>query len=424
MENTAHSDASTPPLHTTQPPRDFVSDPPPQPTMQAYSPATNEITRGGSNPLNDLKPDRVPPELKKVGSDWWAIFNPNVPRVLDVNLNLTLIHESVVCCVRFSPDGKYLATGAKRTTQIYDVKTGAIRCVLEDEGASKTDDLYIRSVCFSPDGKYLATALEDKKIRVWDIAKREIRIAFEGHTDDIYSLDFSRDGKFIVSGSADRTARIWDVATGTCKTLAITEPETTDACLTSVAISPDGRFVAAGSLDMLVRIWDIASGALVERLKGHKDSVYSVAFHPDGRGLVSGSLDKSLKYWDITSVLKEPTQTVVGLSESSTVASNSVPIVGAEEGGEMGSTCAVAFTGHTDYVLTVAVSPDGAWVASGSKDTGVQFWNPADAQAQVILHGHKNSVISIDLSPTGGVLASGSGDWFVRVWSYTTINQS
>jgi hypothetical protein len=41
------------------------------------------------------------------------------------------------------------------------------------------------------------------------------------------------------------------------------------------------------------------------------------------------------------------TQTVVGLSQSSTVASNSVPIVGAEEGGEKGSTCAVAFTGHT-----------------------------------------------------------------------------
>ena len=35
-----------------------------------------------------------------------------------------------------------------------------------DDAASKTGDLYIRSVCFSPDGKYLATGAEDKQIRV------------------------------------------------------------------------------------------------------------------------------------------------------------------------------------------------------------------------------------------------------------------
>jgi len=42
-------------------------------------------------------------------------------------------------------------------------------------------------------------------------------------------------------------------------------------------------------------------------------------------------------------------------------------------------------------VLSVAVSPDGAWVVSGSKDRGVQFWNPKDAQTQLMLQGHKNS---------------------------------
>ena len=38
--------------------------------------------------------------------------------------------------------------------------------VLEDTQASKTGDLYIRSVCFSPDGQYLATGADDKQIRV------------------------------------------------------------------------------------------------------------------------------------------------------------------------------------------------------------------------------------------------------------------
>ena len=73
---------------------------------------------------NDLA--SYPPDLKREGSDWFALFNPNpkVKKVLDVNLVHTLTHESVVCCVRFSQDGKWLATGCNRTAQIYDAKTG------------------------------------------------------------------------------------------------------------------------------------------------------------------------------------------------------------------------------------------------------------------------------------------------------------
>jgi len=74
---------------------------------------------------DDLDPHSLPPELKKEGSDWFAVFNPKVKRVLDVSLVHTLVHESVVCCVRFSADGKYLATGCNQTAQIYDTKTGA-----------------------------------------------------------------------------------------------------------------------------------------------------------------------------------------------------------------------------------------------------------------------------------------------------------
>lgn len=71
-----------------------------------------------------------------------------------------------------------------------------------------------------------------------------------------------------------------------------------------------------------------------------------------------------------------------------------------------------------DYVLSVAISPDGQWVVSGSKDRSIQFWNIATGQAQFMLQGHKNSVISIDLAKSGGLLASGSGDCHARIWSY------
>lgn len=44
-----------------------------------------------------------------------------------------------------------------------------------------------------------------------------------------------------------------------------------------------------------------------------------------------------------------------------------------------------------DFVLSVALTTDGQWVLSGSKDRGVQFWDPQTGAAQLMLQGHKNS---------------------------------
>lgn len=120
------------------------------------------------NELAKLLPESLPEHLRRMGDDWHAVFNPTATRVLDVNLVHHLTHESVVCCVRFSHDGKYVATGSNRSAQIFEVASGQQVSQLIDETVDKDGDLYIRSVCFSPDGRYLATGAEDKLIRVSD----------------------------------------------------------------------------------------------------------------------------------------------------------------------------------------------------------------------------------------------------------------
>ncbi|KAJ5825501.1 general transcription repressor [Penicillium riverlandense] len=370
-------------------------DPRASPQIARPTPPGQSLVRERpGNMLANWNLDDLPPNQKREGADWFAVFNPEVPRVLDVELVHHLVHDSVVCCVRFSRDGKYLATGCNRSAQIFDVSTGQNVATLQDENVDKDGDLYIRSVCFSPDGKYLATGAEDKQIRVWDIAARTIKHIFTGHEQDIYSLDFAGNGRYIASGSGDKTVRLWDILDGKLVyTLSIEDGVTT------VAMSPDGHYVAAGSLDKSVRVWDTTTGYLVERLEnpdGHKDSVYSVAFAPNGRDLVSGSLDKTIKLWELN-----------------------VPR-NVHHGGSKGGKCLRTFEGHKDFVLSVCLTPDGQWVMSGSKDRGVQFWDPMTGNAQMMLQGHKNSVISVAPSPTNNLFATGSGDMRARIWRYSS----
>ncbi|KAF8317567.1 transcriptional repressor rco-1 [Clavulina sp. PMI_390] len=372
------------------------------------------------------------PEFKKEGKGWYAIFNPRMPRVLDVDLCLTLPHEAVVCCVRFSPDGKLLATGCNRVAHIYEISTGAKKSVLAHEADS---DIYVRGLAFTPDGKYLITGAEDHHVRVWNVDQGTLHSDFQGHQQEVYTLSISRNGKLVASGSGDQTVRLWEIDTACCKVLEIVEPQHIDAGVTSVAISPDSRWVAAASLDQVVRIWDIATGTLLERLRGHVDAVYSVRFNSNGRGVITGSLDSTWKYWDILPMVRAVSNAnrVAGgphgvrrlaLMQGTTVSSAGLPIPSDKKDGvgELGSSCTATGAGHKDYVLSVGIPPDGEWIVSGSKDCSLQIWSLDDVEAHVMIAGHKSPVISTDFSPTGGMIASCSGDFLARVWRYSNIS--
>ena len=154
------------PLGIGSTPQQAPSMPYPGASPQIGRPSSPPQYHNVGNVLADLDPEDMRSDQKRVGSDWYAVFNPIVRRVLDVELVHNLVHESVVCCVRFSHDGRYVATGCNRSAQIYEVGTGNQVTKLQDDSVDKDGDLYIRSVCFSPDGMYLATGAEDKQIRV------------------------------------------------------------------------------------------------------------------------------------------------------------------------------------------------------------------------------------------------------------------
>ncbi len=81
------------------------------------------------------------------------------------------------------------------------------------------------------------------------------------------------------------------------------------------------------------------------------------------------------------------------------------------------------YRGHTAGVQSVAWSPDGSHVVSGSIDKTVQVWNALTGEQRGLYQGHTDIVMTVAWSPNGYSLASGSADGTVRVWDATTEKQ-
>jgi WD40 repeat protein len=76
--------------------------------------------------------------------------------------------------------------------------------------------------------------------------------------------------------------------------------------------------------------------------------------------------------------------------------------------------------GHMDRVMFVAFSPDGTRIASGSKDRTVRIWNSATGEQEALLGGHTDQVMSVGFSHKGDLIVSGSKDKSVQVWNTMT----
>ena len=116
------------------------------------------------NRLADLDPYELIPSKLQEHDDWLVIHNPKLPRDLDIELKRSILHGSVVTCVRFSSDSLWVAVGINLSALIYEVERGAeiFRFTID----ATTEELYVRAVCFDTQVVHLAVGAEDGIIRV------------------------------------------------------------------------------------------------------------------------------------------------------------------------------------------------------------------------------------------------------------------
>jgi len=235
----------------------------------------------------------------------------------------------------------------------------------------------------------------------------------------VNAIAISPDGMLIASGGYKGVVRIWDSRSHQ----PIGKAGKHQSYIYSLCFSPDSRWLVSASKDKTIRKWDCGTGqAIGSPLLGHTDDVNSVC--TDGQRIISGSVDGTIRIWscDTHELIGAPidlgnTVWAVAVSNNGHIAAGVVEVVyiiGIE------TRQRIALRGHTGNVWTVAISPDGSQVVSGSTDRTIRIWDVQTRRETHKLDGHENSVNYVAFSSDGHWIASGSDDTTVRVWNSQT----
>jgi len=242
---------------------------------------------------------------------------------------------------------------------------------------------------WSTDGMLLATGSYDGVARIW--ARNGALIhTLRGHKGPIFSLKWNKQGNYLLSGSYDKTTIVWDVSGST----GFIEQQFTDHEAPALDVDwKDNDTFASCSTDKTVHICRVGVSRPLRVYKGHMDEVNAVKWDPSGNLLASCSDDCTAKVWDMRSDRTDPLYD---------------------------------FTSHKQEIYTVKWSPTGpgsknmlkkAMLATASFDGSVRLWNIDDGSCYRIFSRHRDSVYSVAFSPSGEYLASGSLAGQLYIWN-------
>lgn len=231
----------------------------------------------------------------------------------------------------------------------------------------------------------------------------------------------------IISGSRDKTVMVWTL---TREEGSYGYPRRSlhghNHFVQDVVVSSDGQFCLSGSWDGTLRLWDLATGGTTRRFVGHTKDVLSVAFSVDNRQIVSGSRDKTIRLWNTLGECKWTIDDTgdghngwVSCVRFSPVTTH--PVIVSAGWDKLVKVWSLAncklvsnLTGHTGYVNTVTVSPDGSLCASGGKDGVAMLWDVNEGRHLYSLEAF-STINALCFSPKHYWLCAATDD-SIKIW--------
>ena len=298
--------------------------------------------------------------------------------------------------------------------ELWDVKNGVLVKVFSGE----KEEYYAQDVMISPDGKMVAAGTE-KNVRVWHVDNEESKVLLQGHSDTVGSVCFSPDGKRLVTASWDKTLKVWDLESmSELKTLKGHSDR-----IFSVAYSQNGEKIASGGEDNTVFLWNAETGELIKRFEGHTDAIESVQFSPNGKQIVSASKDKTIRIWEIEESPEFHKFNEVRANWFNPIAISPVEntIAYAVENvlilADIKTKSVIrAMCDHSGDINTIAFSPNGKLIVTGSADNTLLLWNVYTGKIIQSFIGHTDLVYAVSFSPSGKRIVSSSKDKTLKLW--------
>jgi WD40 repeat protein len=206
---------------------------------------------------------------------------------------------------------------------------------------------------------------------------------FTGHSEAVNSVAYSPDGRFLASVSNYDSIKIWDIENGK-------EPlnlANNSSLINLVAYNPLAVIILDGIVSPL---------PLQQQVELNLNKVLSVAYSPDGRYLASGG----------------GTLLTQGEEQGEEQSVDIIKIWDIERRKEL-----FPITVNSRHIVnSVAYSPDGRYLASGSADKTIKIWDTKTGTELSTLTGHSEAVNSVAYSPDGRYLASASSDETIKIW--------
>ncbi|MCA9037111.1 MAG: protein kinase [Planctomycetaceae bacterium] len=281
------------------------------------------------------------------------------------------------------------------------------------------------SICcvrFSPDGQFLATSSTDATIKIWDVQASQLVQELTGHNGDVNKLHFIQDGRTLASAGDDGTVRFWDTRTGTLqRTIQTNNGRTFELCVDALT----GNILSAGDGPHIC-FWDVSHGTLQRTLDGK--IVRALAAHPAAPLVaVATSVNEipELRIWNSQTLLTTSRLDAEGVGAIGDVCFSN-------DGGRLaaGTRVGIAriynvvngellFQVHDspDALRVVRFSPDDTSLAAGSDDGTIRVWDMTGKLLRV-LRGHNREICSLHFSPDGQSLVSGDSTGTVRFWNW------